>query len=71
MTRIVRSTWHTRPYVVALVAAAAITCALVIVAAIRADSSTAPPRVCVSSATASATEDGPVVETESAVDCDP
>ena len=69
MTRAVR-TRHHNPLVVGLVIAVVI-CALIGVAAIPAGGPGEKPRVCVSSAAASAGADGNVVETESAVDCDP
>ena len=56
---------------VGLLVIALVTCALVGVAAIPAGGPAEQPRVCVSSAVASAGADGQVAETTSRVDCDP
>ena len=70
MTRTVRSAWQHKPIVLAVLVAAFAVCALVIVAAGPAGGPERS-RVCVSSAAASADANGNVVETKSAVDCDP
>ena len=70
MTRTVRLAWQQKPLVVALLVAAVAVCALVVVAAISAGGPAELPRVCVSSAAASADADGGVVETQGALDCD-
>jgi hypothetical protein len=70
MTRTVRRGWQQTPLVMALLVAVAV-CALVVVAAISAGGPAELSRVCVSSAAASADADGNVVETQSALDCDP
>jgi hypothetical protein len=70
MTRTARTARHHDPLVVGLMIALVI-CALIGVAAIRAGGPAEQSRVCVSSAAASAGADGNVVETETAVDCDP
>jgi hypothetical protein len=71
MTRTVRRAWQQTPLVVAFLVAAVAVCALVVVAAISAGGPAELSRVCVSSAAASADADGKVVETQSALDCDP
>ena len=68
--RTVRTARHHTPLVVGLMLTLVI-CALIGVAAIPAGEPAEQPRVCVSSAAASAGADGNVVETESTVDCDP